>query len=92
MAAMSPDPAYRKPDDAFSRHRAGAIGWKSGKLGFRKVLENGPGEWSRTITTVRSHDFESCASASSATPGYVNHTSGSIFLAISRAELSEMIL
>jgi hypothetical protein len=29
----------------------------------------GPGEWNRTITAFRPHDFESCASASSATPG-----------------------
>ena len=32
-------------------------------------MGNGPGEWGRTITALRPHDFESCASASSATPG-----------------------
>lgn len=45
----------------------------------------------------RARDFESLVSASSTTrakPSKVkfNHTSGSIFRAISRAELSEMIL
>ena len=35
--------------------------------------DSGPGERSRTFTTLRSPDFESGASASSATPGIALH-------------------
>jgi hypothetical protein len=49
------------------------------KSGFCKLTvytrngDSGPGERSRTFTTLRSPDFESGASASSATPGIALH-------------------